>query len=222
MSNDDGSVAGTVDSTVDRAVDGAGERVPEWVADAGGAQNRGRLAIVLVAVAALLIGGLMVLLLSGDPNGAESASTPLLNQPAPDAAGRLADGTTFQLGRRKGSWVVLNFFTENCVPCVREQPVLVDFVAQQRSLGLDGAEFYSIVQHSTPAEVDAFFELRGGGDWPVVYDDEYEFQTGFGVAQVPETWVIDPDGFVRARIIGEVSSADALSSLIQRMREARG
>jgi hypothetical protein len=27
----------------------------------------------------------------------------------------------------------------------------------------------------------------------------------FGVAKVPETWVIDPNGFVRLRIIGELT-----------------
>jgi hypothetical protein len=39
------------------------------------------------------------------------------------------------------------------------------------------------------------------------------------VAQVPETWIIDPTGTVRGRVIGEVT-AEFLSTTIQRLREA--
>ncbi len=114
--------------------------------------------------------------------------------------------TQRQLGRP-------HFFTHNCVPCIREHPDLIEFVDQQRSLGVDGAEFYSIVRDSTHEEVDAFFVERGG-DWPVVYDTDFEFVNQFGVALVPETWIIDPNGFVRRRIISEVR-ADELSQLMQ-------
>jgi cytochrome c biogenesis protein CcmG/thiol:disulfide interchange protein DsbE len=113
--------------------------------------------------------------------------------------------------------VVLNFFTHNCVPCIREHPDLIEFVDQQRALGVDGAEFYTIVRDSTVDEVEAFFEQRGG-DWPIVYDTEFEFVNQFGVALVPETWIIDPNGFVRRRIITEVD-AGPLSRLMQALRE---
>ena len=32
------------------------------------------------------------------------------------------DDESFDLARRKGSWVVLNFFNSTCVPCVAEHP----------------------------------------------------------------------------------------------------
>ena len=64
----------------------------------------------------------------------ETADTPLLGRPAPDAVGELADGTDFDLARRKGSWVVVNFFDPECVPCVEEHPELVAFDEQERSL----------------------------------------------------------------------------------------
>ena len=94
--------------------------------------------------------GLVVLLVNASPDdGAPSADTPLLNQPAPEAVGELDDGTPFDLSRRKGSWVVMNFFQSDCVPCIQEHPELIEFVDQQRSLGGDGAEFYSIVYGDT-------------------------------------------------------------------------
>ena len=54
------------------------------------------------------------------------ADSPLIGRPAPEATGTLDDGTSFDLSRRKGSWVVLNFFDPTCVPCIQEHPELVD------------------------------------------------------------------------------------------------
>ena len=40
----------------------------------------------------------------------------------------------------------------------------------------------------------------------------------FGVSQVPETWIIDPSGVVRGRIITPVS-AEFLGAQLQQLRE---
>ena len=185
--------------------------------DAPGPGSVRRVAPLVVALVAVVLAGLFVVLLTADPSSNETARSPLLGNPAPAVAGVYENGNTFELSRRKGSWVVLNFFTHDCVPCIREHPELIAFVDQQRELGIDGAEFYSIVRDSTRQEVADFFAERGG-DWPIVFDDRYEFVNGFGVALVPETWIIDPNGFVRRRFISEVT-ADALSTLLQALRE---
>lgn len=176
-----------------------------------------RVAPLVVTALALVMAGLFFVLLTANPSGNETAASPLLGNPAPGVSGVTADGANFELSRRKGSWVVLNFFTHDCIPCIREHPELVEFVAQQRALGTDGAEFYSIVRDSTREEVADFFAERGG-DWPVVFDDRFEFVNGFGVALVPETWIVDPNGFVRRRFISEVSAA-GLSAVLQALRE---
>ena len=176
-----------------------------------------RVAPFVVAALAVVLAGLFVVLLTANPSSNETAASPLLGNAAPAVSGVFDDGTNFELSRRKGSWVVLNFFTHNCVPCIREHPELIEFVDQQRALGVDGAEFYSIVRDSTPQQVAEFFAERGG-DWPIVFDDRYEFVNRFGVALVPETWIIDPNGFVRRRFISEVT-ADGLSALMQALRE---
>lgn len=179
-------------------------------------RKRLRLAPIIAGAAALILGCLFWLLLTAEANFNETAQTPLLDAPAPNATGTYADGSPFELSRRKGSWVVLNFFTSNCAPCQREHPALFEFAATQQALGNDGAELYTIVQHDDATQVDAFF-AENGGDWPIVYDTRFEFQNDFGVAQVPETWIIDPDGIVRGRIISEVT-AEFLSGTLQTMR----
>ena len=124
-----------------------------------------------------------------------------MDRPAPDAVGELADGTPFDLARRKGGWVVLNFFQSTCVPCQQEHPELVEFAAQQEALA-DGAGFTRSSTTTIATTVETFFADEGG-DWPVVYDDDGSIAVAFGVAKVPETWIIDPDGVVRGRMIAE-------------------
>jgi len=184
----------------------------------GSRRSPRRVAPIVVAAIAVVIAGLFVLLLRADTDSTSSADSPLLGQPAPPSTGTYADGSAFDLSRRKGSWVVLNFFTHNCVPCIREHPELVAFDEQQDALGADGAELYSIVRDSTREQVAEFFDERGG-DWPAVFDDDYEFVNDFGVALVPETWIIDPFGIVRGRFISEVT-AEQLATSIQSLREA--
>lgn len=178
---------------------------------------RRRIAPYAVAVVAIVMAGLVWILVTAGDTTTTSAGSPLLGRPAPAATGVHDDGRPFDLSRRKGSWVVLNFFTHDCVPCIREHPELIEFADQQRSLGGDGAELYTIVQNSSRDEVAEFFAERGG-DWPIVFDERSEFQNGFGVALVPETWIVDPNGVVRRRIIAEVE-AEPLSTLIQDLRE---
>ena len=194
--------------------------VLEPVAEDAGAprRGRGRLAPVVVAVVAVVVAGLLLVLLGAGGTQQDTADTPLLDRAAPGVVGQLADGTPFDLSRRKGSWVVLNFFTSTCVPCQQEHPELVRFADQQAALD-DGAELYSIVVDDDVASVEAFFE-DNGGDWPQVYDPDGRFAVAFGVAKVPETWIIDPDGIVRGRIISQVT-ADRLGTQIQQLRELR-
>jgi cytochrome c biogenesis protein CcmG/thiol:disulfide interchange protein DsbE len=175
-----------------------------------------RVAPLIAVVVAVVIAGL-VIVFAGSKPAQESAQTNLMGEPAPDAVGTLLDGSRFDLSRRKGDWVVLNFMQSSCVPCQQEQPELEKFVAAQDARS-GGARFYSVVYDDTRANVQAFF-AKHGGDWPVVMDDKGSIATAFGVSQVPETWIIDPQGYVRYRVISEVT-AESLGSTLERLREA--
>jgi cytochrome c biogenesis protein CcmG/thiol:disulfide interchange protein DsbE len=187
-----------------------------------GTGGRGHVAPwVVLAVAVLVLGLVVVLIAAGPDDGTPTSDSPLLGRPAPEAVGELDDGRPFDLSRRKGSWVLLNFFTADCVPCIQEHPELVEFAEQQEALGDDGAELYSVVVNDTRADVEEFFAERGG-DWPVVYPaDGSAIDVAFGVAAVPETWIVDPDGVVRLRLVSKVT-AEGLNVTMQQLREAIG
>jgi cytochrome c biogenesis protein CcmG/thiol:disulfide interchange protein DsbE len=174
-----------------------------------------RIAPLIAVVVAVVIAALVIVLVGSTP-AQESAQTNLMGEPAPTAVGDLLDGGRFDLSRRKGDWVVLNFMQSSCVPCQQEHPELKKFVAAQQAQS-GGARFYSVVYDDTRANVQAFF-TKEGGDWPVVIDDKGSIATAFGVSQVPETWIIDPQGYVRYRVISEVT-AESLGSTLERLRE---
>jgi cytochrome c biogenesis protein CcmG/thiol:disulfide interchange protein DsbE len=196
------------------------EHEPETPATEAEPRRRPRTAPFIAVAIAVVMAGLFIVLAGSDASTDESADTPLLDQPAPEAVGARADGTAFDLARRKGSWVVLNFFTSTCVPCQQEHPELLRFAEQQTALGADGAELYTIVYDDDHKAVEDFFAANGG-HWPVVYDDNGSIAVAFGVSQVPETWIVDPTGVVRGRIITRVT-ADYLGSQLQRLRELTG
>lgn len=188
--------------------------------EVGTRRRNGVLAPFIALGVAVVMIGLVVLLVGADTDeGLVTPDTPLMDNPAPEAVGELGDGTPFDLSRRKGSWVVLNFFQSDCIPCRREHPELIKFVDQQRALD-QGTEFYSVVFGDTKDRVERFFEERGG-DWPVVFSDGDAMPASFGVNLVPETWIIDPQGIVRFRAISEVT-ADTLSAVLQQLQRAPG
>lgn len=188
------------------------------------APARRRIAPFIALAVAVVLGALFVVLAGSDPASDETIDSSLIGEAAPGATGQLLGGGEFDLSRRKGSWVVLNFFDPACVPCVEEHPELVALHAQQSSLA-DGAELYTVINRSvspgggTDDDVQAFFDEQGGG-WPVVRDPDGGISVAFGVSQVPETWIVDPDGVVQVRFAGQVT-AEGVGTVLQQLREQR-
>lgn len=186
--------------------------------------SRRRMAPIIVLLVALVMGALFWVLASSSSGPTDKLGiidSPLLGRAAPTVRTTTLDGTPFDLARRKGSWVVLNFFNSTCVPCKVEHPELVKFVEQQKSFGAQGAEFYTVLQYKDEIKnVESFFLARGG-NWPILRDDAGLINVGFGVAQVPETFVINPAGVVVLRWAGQID-ADTLSQLVQQQRDIFG
>lgn len=175
--------------------------------------------LVAGAVGVLLL-AFLAMLAFADTGNSDSANSPLLGKPAPEVQSTLIDGGNFNLARRKGSWVVLNFFNSTCVPCRQEHGLLVDFAAEQKTSD-DPVELYTVVNDDSDAAVKAFFAANGG-EWSKVRDDDGAISVAFGVAKVPESWVIDPDGFVRMRVIGALSQGFLAARIDELKRQYSG
>jgi cytochrome c biogenesis protein CcmG, thiol:disulfide interchange protein DsbE len=185
-------------------------------ADVADSDRRRRPVAPFVALAVAAVLAVFVFVAAGSDGGpSETADSPLLDQPAPDVRTDTIDGEPFDLATRRGSWVVINFFGTWCPPCIREHPEFVRFAEAQQANG-SGVELYSVINNDSVANVRDFFAANGG-DWPVLRDDDGAIAVAFGVAKVPETWIIDPLGVVRARIISNVDAA-LLTDVLDQVR----
>jgi cytochrome c biogenesis protein CcmG/thiol:disulfide interchange protein DsbE len=182
------------------------------------AKRRPLAPFVVLGITVVIAGLFWILVVAKNGADADSADTPLMNKPAPVVKATALDGTSFDLQRRKGSWVVLNFFNSTCVPCEQEHAELVKFDNEQKALGADGVELYTVASDNDTADVKAFFAANGG-TWPVLVDSNGAIDVAFGVAKVPETWIIDPNGYVRYRTIATGLTDNALTIVVNDLKE---
>ena len=162
--------------------------------------SRKRVAPIIASVVGALLVAFLWVLVTAEPNTADDADSPLLGQPAPSVVTTTLNDEEFVLANRKGSWVIFNFFNSTCVPCIAEHPELIAF-NKRESLAANPAETYTVINDDNDESVRAFF-AKNGGDWQKIRDSDGSISVAFGVAKVPETWVIDPNGYVRLRIAG--------------------
>ncbi len=166
-------------------------------------RGRGRIAALITIPIALVLIGFVVILATRDPASDREVDSPLLGQPAPRIEGTTLEGRPFDSATFDGRWLVVNFFATWCVPCVQEHPELVAFQRAQADLGQ--ANVVSVVFSDERPAVERFF-ARNGGDWPVVFAAD-TVVAEWGVAGVPESYLVDPGGIVRAKLVGGVTAA---------------
>ena len=170
-----------------------------------GPAPRRRAPYIVAAVAVVLV-AFVAVLARGKAGEATRQPSALLGRPAPVIAGATIDGASFDLTTRKGSWVLVNFFSSTCTPCKQEHPELRSFVERGGR-----AELLTVVWSDPVVNVQKFFAANGGS-WPVVTDPQSRVSVAYGVTGVPETFVIDPSGVVRQHLTGPTTAAklDAL------------
>jgi cytochrome c biogenesis protein CcmG/thiol:disulfide interchange protein DsbE len=114
------------------------------------------------------------------------------------------DGTTVRLSELRGSPLVINFFASWCTPCRSEMPALQ---AVADDLG-DEVTFLGLAEQDRPEDTRDFVDDLG-----VTYmigrdvDSAVGVETG-AILRLPGTLLVDADGTVVARHIGELDEAE--------------
>jgi cytochrome c biogenesis protein CcmG/thiol:disulfide interchange protein DsbE len=155
--------------------------------------------VLPVFLFAVIAGFLFSSLIQPSPEQLPSA---LIGKPAPRIVVPPLDRATLGFGPRElaaGHVTVINVFASWCLPCRSEAPVLA------RLAGSRDFAFYGLVQKDTPAKIRAFLAENGNPFDRVALDADGRVSIEWGVYGVPETYVIDGRGIVRARIVGEVT-----------------
>jgi cytochrome c biogenesis protein CcmG/thiol:disulfide interchange protein DsbE len=159
----------------------------------------------IAAVAAgLVVALLVVLLATRDPASERATVSALVGERAPAVGGQVILGQPFDLGATD-RWVVVNFFATWCVPCVQEHPELRAFSEEHAKTG--DARVISVVYSDKVADVKRLFAERGG-DWTVFDSDNGRTALDWGVAKIPESYLVSPQGQVVARFVSGVRKVE--------------
>lgn len=116
---------------------------------------------------------------------------------APDFSLRDREGRAVSLRSFRGRTVVLHFWSRECPPCIEE---LAESLPAFDEL-VHSAPDLALVMVSVDPGWDAVAPLVPRGlHAPMLFDpDRSVVERRYGTKLFPETWIIDPDGVIRAR-----------------------
>jgi thiol-disulfide isomerase/thioredoxin len=162
--------------------------------------------VLLAAVASLGLG--FALTLPVEPYDSETMS--LLNaagaaveaRTAPDVELTGADGSRLRLSDLRGDVVYLNFWGVFCDTCKAELPSLKRFADEYG----DRVRILTVAVDDDPSLPFQFLSQQypGGVAFTVLNDPGSPLAGRFGTVAVPETYIINPEGEIMARLIGQV------------------
>lgn len=131
------------------------------------------------------------------------------NRLAPDFEIPDINGGKLRLSDYRGKTVILNFWTKSCAPCLDEMPDLSKLASMITEEGHDDIVFLTVSQDESAEDIQNTLQAVLGQmpNFPVGVDPEGAvIADRFGTKLFPETWFIDPEGVIRARIDGARSN----------------
>ena len=137
-----------------------------------------------------------------------------------EVAGRTIDGDPISLADYAGQTVVVNVWGSWCAPCRAEAPDLVDAAAE---LEAKDVAFLGINSRDLNEAAARAFVRRFDVPYPSIYDQGGQtllaFRGTLTANSIPSTVVIDDQGRVAARVLGEISKS-TLVGLVEDLQAA--
>ena len=126
--------------------------------------------------------------------------------PAPDVTFIDLKGQKVSTEGLRGKVVMVNFWATSCVTCVKEMPQMVDTYNKYKGQGL---EFVAVAMQYDRADYVVNFTETRKLPFTVALDSGGDIAKKFGdVALTPTTFVIDKNGKIIKRYVGEPKFAD--------------
>jgi cytochrome c biogenesis protein CcmG, thiol:disulfide interchange protein DsbE len=141
--------------------------------------------------------------------GAQTGAPSLVNRKAPEFARKDLRGQAMSAAQLRGKVVLLNFWATWCAPCQLEMPA---FAGWQRQYGPQGLAVVGISMDDGEEPVRKLTQ-KLKIDYPVAMGDAALGKRYGGVLGLPETFLIDRSGVVRAQFQGEVDLKKIEASL---------
>ncbi len=110
-----------------------------------------------------------------------------------------SDGKEYSIRNFHGKVLVLNFWASWCKPCVDEMPSLNRFAADLKQ---QGVTVLGVSVDHDEAKYKKFLKAANI-QFPVYRDAKADIPASYGTFKYPETYIIDKNGKVLEKIIGE-------------------
>ncbi len=172
------------------------------------------LSTVLATAAAL---GTYVVLADDDAQDVSTAPTLELT---PEDEVPSADGVAFTtfagdevaLTSLRGRPVVVNFFASTCVPCISEMPAFEEVFQE---VGAD-VSFLGLAVADRAEDAQALVE-QTGVTYPTAQDRDGTVISALGGTVLPTTVLLDADGEIIARRLGEIDAGELRALLVDEL-----
>ena len=129
-------------------------------------------------------------------------------------SGTTETGATVSSADYLGNVLVVNFWYAGCAPCRAEAPDLEQVYTETAPSGVN---FLGVNVRDQAATIDSF-NVRFGITYPSIIDQDGQAQLAFAAQvppnAVPTTLILDAQGRVAARILGQLKDPSILSTLI--------
>lgn len=160
-----------------------------------------RLAVVALVPVLVLVGVVLVRANGQSADQSPHGTSPLIGHRAPALSGTTVSGGHYAY--HPGAVTVVNIWASWCSPCRSELPTLVRLARQWAGQSVQVATIDTRDGATLAAQ---FLRQTGGTGLTAVRDPNGVLAVAWGATGVPETFVVDADGIVRAHWNGAVDA----------------
>lgn len=161
------------------------------------------LAVIPLVILVGLVGVALSRLTAKDPTPGTFSSP---QRPAPVIEMASLSGDPIRIEAFKGRPVIVNFWASWCTPCLAEHPVLMQLKDQ-------GVEIVGVVYKDKAEPAERWLAGKGDPYSAVAMDPEGEAGLAFGIAGVPESFLIDASGQIIQTLRGPLDPSNAQAFL---------
>jgi peroxiredoxin len=129
----------------------------------------------------------------------ESGAAGRISAPAPNFEWSDSEGNVVRLSDFRGKIVLVDFWATSCPPCVREMPALNRVASSEPDVVVVAVAGY---RGDTPEKAESFLTELALDRLMLVFDNDMQTATRYGVIFLPTTFFIDRTGVIRHIQIG--------------------